>query len=212
MVFLAEHIDSIIQVFVGLLFTWTAFRRPNRLADRTRKIFRVCGPALIVIGGVLLFKPTASANWARQFTSDRVASAEFPGTVTPKESIDTMGGVTVKRTSFKYNVPGKDIALFLSSSALPENTRTMTDEQRVEATLAYLTSQGSRVVQQEKDPAGSIYRITLRQDDKKAGMQMALAYVGENVYRVVASWTDGQEDKALIDRFVKSFQISVKQP
>lgn len=211
MLFVARHIDSLIPLGLGIVFTWLAFRRNTALAALPRKIFRICGPALIVIGGLLLLKPDAAPSWHTQFTADRVASADFPGVATPKETTDTMGDITVKRTSFAYDVPGKDIALFLSSSALPASARTMTDAQRIESTLAYLTSQGSRVVQNETDATGSVHRLTLRQDDKKATMQMALAYVGDSVYRVVASWTDGQEDKPMTDRFVTSFRVSRAQ-
>ncbi len=206
--FFVQHIDSVIQLVLGAFVTWFAFRPSSKLGPRARKTLRVCGPALILIGGVLLLKPDPTPSWERQLTSDKIASAEFPGTPAPKETTDTVGAVTVTRTSFTYDVPGKDIALALSFSALPANTRGMTDAQRVEGTLAYLTAQGSKVIQNEKDPGGSIYRFTVRQDDKKVTVQMALAYVGDNVYRVVASWTDGQENKALTDRFVNSFRLS----
>jgi hypothetical protein len=208
-VLIVHHIDSIIQLVLGGFFTWLGFRRANKLGARTTKVFKVCGPALIAVGGVLLLlKPNADPAWQRQFTTDHVASAEFPGVATPKESTDTQGGVTVRRTSFTYDVPGKDIALFLSSSPLPEDARQLADAQRLEGTLAYLTSQGSRVVQNEQDSTGSVHLLTMRQDEKKATMQMALAYVGDSVYRAIASWTDGQEDRSLTDRFVNSFRVS----
>jgi hypothetical protein len=209
--FFVQHIDSVIQLLVGAFVTWFAFRRSSKLGARTRTILRVCGPALIVVAGVLLLKPDPAPTWERQLTTDKVASAEFPAVPSPKETTDTVGTVTVKRTSFTYDVPGKDIALALSYSALPENTRALTDAQRIEGTLAYLASQGSKVLHDEKGPTGSIHRITVRQDDKKVTVQMAIAYVGDNAYRVVASWTDGQEDKALTDRFVNSFRLSVAQ-
>ena len=207
--FLAHHIDSIIQLVLGVLVTWFAFRPSSKLGPRTRTLLKVCGPGLIVIGGVLLFKPDPAPSWERRLTTDDIASAEFPGAPASKETTDTLGAVTVKRTSFTYDVPGKDIALALSYSALPESTRALTDAQRIDSTLAFLTSQGSKILQNEKDPSGSIYRLTVRQDDKKATIQMAIAYVGNNAYRVVASWSDGQEDKALTDRFVNSFRVSV---
>jgi hypothetical protein len=205
--FIVQHIDSLIQIVAGAFCSWIAFRRSARPATRATKILRVCGPALIVIGSVLLFQPAPATVWQRQSTSDHVASAEFPGSPTPKESTDTMGTVTVKRTSFTYDVPGKDIALFLSSSAIPEAARAMTDAQRIEATLAYLVSQGSKVIQNETDASGRVHWLTVRQDATKNTMRMALAYVGGNVYRVVASWSDGQGDQALTDRFVSSFRI-----
>jgi len=205
--FVLQHIDSVIQLGLGVVFTFLGFRRTNPLTPRIRKVFRVCGPALLVISSLLLLKPDDAPTWHRQFTLDHVASAEFPGEVTPKESTDTMGDITVKRSSSTYDVPGKDIALFLSVSSLPEGARSMSDAQRIESTLTLLASQGGTVVQNQTDPTGPIHRLTIRQADKKATMQMALAYVGDNVYRVVASWTDGSEDKNTTDRFVQSFRV-----
>jgi len=206
--FFVEHIDSIIQLSLGVIITWMAFRPSNKQGARTTKIFRVCGPGLIVIGGLFLLKPNAAPDWQRQFTADKIASAEFPGLATPRESTETVAGISVKRTSFTYDVPGKDIALFLSYSAIPDHAKGLSDAQRIEGTLAFLAQQGSTVVKNEKDPTSSVYRLTIRQDAKKATVQMALAYVGDYVYRVVASWTDGQEDKRLTDRFVSSFRVS----
>src|SRR4051794_15373708 len=117
--FFVRHIDSILQVLIGIFITGMAFRRAADPTARSTKVLRFCGPALIVIGSILLLKPGAPASWQRQFTADKVASAEFPGAATAKESTDTLGTVTVKRTSFTYNVPDKDISLFLSYSALP---------------------------------------------------------------------------------------------
>jgi hypothetical protein len=56
--YVAEHIDSIIQVGLGVFFTWMGFRRSSQLSPRTIKIFRICGPGLIVIGSLLLLKPS----------------------------------------------------------------------------------------------------------------------------------------------------------
>lgn len=206
--FLVRHIDSLIQIFLGATFTWLAYGGTSRLSPRAVRILRFTGPMLIVTGGLLLMVPKESANWHREFTSDKVASAEFPGAVEATESTDTLGSVSVKRVSLTHNVPGKDISLFFSYSALPDAVRGMTEAQRIESTIAYLASQGSRVMQNEK-VAGTptIYRLTARQDTRKTTTQMALAYVDDKVYRVVASWTDGG-DQALTDRFVNSFRIS----
>jgi hypothetical protein len=69
--FLVHHIDSLIQILVGISITWLAFRRPNRLGVRTAKLFRYLGPALIVIGGVLLAEPAARPVGQRKFTPTR---------------------------------------------------------------------------------------------------------------------------------------------
>lgn len=205
--FVLQHIDALIQMLVGAAFTWLGFRRTGEL-DTKKKIFRVCGPLLVVIGAVLLLKqePSALPAWTRQFTADKIASAEFPGVPTAKESADTAGAITVKRTSLTYDVPGRDMALFLSFSPIPEEARAWTDAQRMDATLSYFASQGALLTQSERDPQTSIYRVTFRQ--QQATTRMAIAYVSGSVYRVVATWTDGSEDKALTDRFLGSFRVS----
>ncbi len=207
--FLVHHIDSVIQIVFGVFLAWSGFRANAPSAWRTT-VFRVGGPALIAIGGLLFLMPEFAPHWERAFTSDKVASVEFPGTPNAKESVDTMGGITVMRASLTFNVPGKDIALFLSSSLISPEAKGMTDDQKMEATLAFMATQGNQVLQNEKVAGTSpaVYRLTLRQEEKKATTQIALAYAGDTVYRAVASWTDSEADKALTDRFTGSFVIS----
>lgn len=59
--FLVHHIDSIIQVVLGLFFTWSGFRQSAPSSWRTT-VFRVGGPALIAVGGLLLFMSNAGAR------------------------------------------------------------------------------------------------------------------------------------------------------
>lgn len=209
---LVQHIDSVIQIVVGVFFTWAGFRSGRDRGARTTKIFRGCGPALVVIGGLLLLRPQAAVQWHEYVTADQVAMAEFPGAARAQEATDTIGEVSVKRTSFTYDVPGKDIALFLSYSPLPADARALTEAQRVEGTIDYFKSQGFTVSQGEKDSSGSIHRLSIRQAAKKTTIRMALAYVGDNVYRTVASYTDGSEDPPLVDRFMASFRVSGSRP
>jgi len=201
---LLQHIDSVIQIVLGAVCIWLGFGGV-RLGTRARMIFRVCGPALVVIGALLLVVRAAGPGWQIHRTADGVASAELPGTPRPQESVDTIGAITVKRTSLTHDVPGKDLSLFFSQSALPEPARAMTDAERLDATVAYFTAQGFSVVHRAQQ--GAIHRIALRHAGKKATVEMALAYVGDQVYRVVASYTDGSEDRALVDRFVGSFRV-----
>ncbi len=205
MPFLLQHVDSLIQIVLGAACTWLGFGGA-RLGPRARKVLRVCGPALVVIGALLLVVRVAEPrSWQLHQTADGVASAELPGASTPQESVDTLGAVTVKRTSLTYNVPGKDLSLFFSQSALPEQARAMSDAQRLEATLEHFASQGFSV--SHRAQSGAIHRLALRHAGKKATVEMALAYVGDQAYRVVASYTDGSEDRALVDRFVGSFRV-----
>ena len=207
--FIFQHIDSIIQVAAGIVATWIGFRHRND-PRKIMTLLKFCGPALIVIGVILLFRPVSTATWERAFTADNAVSAEFPGKPTMKESNDTLGGVTVRRTSLSYNVPGKEINLLLSSSLLPADRRGMTDDQKVDATLAYFLSQGNSLVQKEKikTAVATLYRFCLRQEDKKATIRIALVYSGGSVYRAVAAWIDADADASLTDRFIDSFRIA----
>lgn len=206
--FLVQHIDSIIQIVLGISFTWLGFRPAGRFPARSQRIFRICGPALIGLGALLLFRPHEGAHWQRQHTADNVASVEFPGAATAQETTDTYGKVTVKRTSLSYSAPGKDLSLFLSSSALTEDALALSEDQRLDSSLSLLSSQGSQVLQRETlSGSPAIHRVTLRSAGAKTTTRIALAYVGSSVYRVVASWADGSEDTALTDRFIGSFRI-----
>ena len=121
-----------------------------------------------------------SPLWQRQFTDDKIASAEFPGV--PR----SMDG---RRSVLGYTVPGKDVALFLSSSTLPDGER-------------------SALGENGKAPDDPGYRVTETREANNAIVQTAVAHVGDQVYRAVASWVDGQEDRSLTDRFVRSFKVS----
>jgi hypothetical protein len=205
----ASHVDSLIQVGLGVIFTWLGYRGgAGRLDPRARMAFRICGPALIVIGVLLAARPQAAARWETFATADQVARADFPGKAAAQESTDTLGAITVKRTSFTLQVPGKDLSLFLSDSALPAEAAGLGDAQLLESTLAYFTAQGFVVSPREKDASGRIHRMTMRQAAKKTTVRLAIAYAGGRVYRALASYADGSEDEALVSRFVASFRLS----
>jgi hypothetical protein len=53
--------------------------------------------------------------------------------------------------------------------------------------------------------------MSMRREEKKAMIQVALAYVGENLYRAMASWTDADADRALTDRFISSLAFLVQE-
>lgn len=208
----ASHIDSIVSLVLGVIFTWWGHRPSKSFGPRARKIFRVCGPATVAISALLLLKPRPTPTWSRQFTPDRRASAEFPGVATPEETTDTMGALRVTNRSLTHRVPDKDLFLILTCSALPDHARAMTDDQRIDATAAFMEQQGARILSRQTDPGGTIHRMEWRQDASKSTTQIALAYVADYACRVVATWTDGSEDRALTDRFVQSFRMEAPPP
>ncbi len=58
---LLQHIDSVIQIVLGAVCIWLGFGGV-RLGTRARMIFRVCGPALVVIGALLLVVRAAETH------------------------------------------------------------------------------------------------------------------------------------------------------
>lgn len=125
-----------------------------------------------------------SPHWQRQFTDDKIASAEFPGV---PMAMDGRG------SKLCYNVPGKDIGLCLSSSPLPDGERSV-------------------VIKNDNARNNPGYRLTETRDAlRNATVQTAAAYLGDKVYRAVAAWSDGQDDRSLTDRFVRSFKVSTER-
>jgi len=185
--FATHHIDSIIQILVGLALLGVVVRGRSRFGPRTALLLKVCGVGLVLVGGILLFRPREEARWAKHETTDGVASADFPCRPSRTETNDVSGELSVKRTSATCRVPGKDITLLLSFSALPEAARGMTEAQLVDGTVAQLGSQGLTLATRERDASGAVHRLRLRKESERVNVQVALAYVNGTAYRAVAS-------------------------
>ncbi len=54
MLFLAEYIDGIIQVCVGIYFIWYYRNRRHNLKPFYQKFFKYAGPLLVLIGSILI--------------------------------------------------------------------------------------------------------------------------------------------------------------
>lgn len=141
--FVVQHIDALITTAGGIFACFYGFRSTRTTTptqQRATKILRVCGP-LVVLFGILRFfiDQPAAPTWQRHMTSDGFASAEFPATPKATEQTDTINGVSAHRTSLTYDVPYKDISLFLSFSPMPPNEPNVPDTERIAATKAYFT-------------------------------------------------------------------------
>jgi hypothetical protein len=196
-------IDALLMMGFGVFFTFLSFRKMGPFA-KAAKLFRICGPALVVIGAVLVFAQTP-AKWARQSTDDGFASAEFPGRPTRKEAVDTAGGVSLARVSYSYTLPGRDVTLVLSRSPLVGSD--LTDEQRIEGAIAFFAQQGFEVTERQRAQCGDVqgYALKLHQKEKGATVLIRFAMAHANVYRVLVSFTSG--NGAEIGRFMESFAV-----
>jgi hypothetical protein len=142
-------------------------------------------------------------------TSDGFASAEFPAAPKATEQTDTINGVSAHRTSLSYDVPSKDISLFLSFSPMPANEPNVPDTERIAATKAYFTQQGFSVVHEGPVPLGAAsgFALDLQRDAGKIRMWTRIAYVAGKVYRVVISSTGAHHDDPIIPHYLESFRI-----
>jgi hypothetical protein len=202
---IAAHIDALLMIVFGAFFTLLSFRTPIAFA-KGAKIFRICGPALIVIGALLVFT-RPSPTWARHDTDDGIASAEFPGVPTRQDSVDSVGGVSLPRVSYTYNVPGQRISLVLSRSPIvgPDAT----DDQRIDAAVAYFEQQGFDIADRQRvqcgDVQGHLLKLRHRQENDVAVVRVVMTQ--SNVYRALATFKSASETEEGIKRFIESFRV-----
>ena len=211
--FFVQHIDALITTAGGIFACFYGFRSARTTAStqqRAAKILRVCGPLVVLFGIVRFFtdQPAAPA-WQRHMTSDGFASAEFPAPPKAAEQTDTINGVSAHRTSLTYDVPCKDISLFLSFSPMPPNEPDVSDTERIAATKAYFTQQGFSVVHESAAPLGAAsgFALDLERDAGKIRLWTRIAYVAGRVYRVVVSSTGSHHDDPIIPHYLESFRI-----
>ena len=213
--FVVQHIDALITTAGGIFACFYGFRSarattPTPTQQRATKILRICGP-LVVLFGILRFftDQPAAPNWQRHLTSDSFASAEFPATPQAKQQTDTINGVSAQRTSLNYDVPFKDISLFLSFSPMPPDEPNVPDTERIAAVKAYFTQQGFSVVRESPVQLGasSGFALDLQRDAGKVRMWTRIAYVARRVYRVVVSSTGSHHDDPIIPHYLDSFRI-----
>ena len=211
--FIVQHIDALITTAGGIfasLYGFRSARATTPTQQRAKKILRICGP-LVILFGILRFftDQPAAPTWQRHLTSDGVASAEFPATPQAKQQTDTINGVSAERTSLNYDVPFKDISLFLSFSPMPPNEPNVPDAERIAAVKAYFTQQGFSVVRESPVQLGvaSGFALDLQRDAGKVRMWTRIAYVAGRVYRVVISSTGSHHDDPIIPHYLDSFRI-----
>ncbi len=214
--FLAQHIDALISGSAGLLVSFYGYRPtpPSRVPTpnqhRATRIFRICGPLLLLFGLFSFFVgSTDLPSWSRRSTSDGLASAEFPGSPEAKEQTDTQNGVSVSRKSLVYNMPQKDIALFLSFSPIPPGGPNLPDTERFAGMKANFLQQGYTILRESPLGLGESTGIALdvQRDSGKVRVWTRIVIVSGRAYRVVASSAGSHHDDPVIDHFLDSFRI-----
>jgi hypothetical protein len=208
--FVVQHIDALITTIFGMIATAYGFSMRMPGQQKTAKILRVCGPLVIVFGLLrFLIDQPAAADWQRHTTIDGVASAEFPAPPTAKQQTDTMNGVSSERTSLTYNVPLKDISLFLSFSPLATDEPSMPESERIATMKAFFVQQGFSVVHESPVQLGVApgFALDLERDAGKVRMWIRVAFAAGKVYRVVVSSPGLHHDDPIIPHFLDSFRI-----
>jgi len=214
--FIVQHIDALISTAGGLLACFYGYRAPRAASvptpaqQRATKILRICGPLVVLFGLVrFITDQPAAPTWQRHSTGDGFASAEFPATPQAKQQTDTLNGISVQRTSLTYNVPFKEISLFLSFSPMPPGEPNALDAERFAALKTYFTQQGFSIVRESPTQLGAAsgFALDLQRDGGKIRMWMRIAYVAGRVYRVVVSSTGLHHDDTIISHYLESFRI-----
>ena len=211
--FIVQHIDALITIAGGIFACIYGFR-PARsaapLQQRATRILRICGPPVVLFGILRFFiDQPAALTWQRHLTSDGFASAEFPAIPQAKQQMDTANGVSVVRTSLNYNVPFKDISMYLSFSSMPPNESSIPDTERIAAMKGFFTQQGFSVVRDSSVQLGVVsgFALDLQGDGGKTRMWTRIAFVAGKVYRMVISSTGSHHDDPLINHCLESFRI-----
>ena len=208
--FIVQHVDALITTVVGVIACFYGFRATRIAPSKATKVLCVCGPIVVLFGIFRLFIDQYQAPvWQRQRTSDGFASAEFPAIPQAKQQTDTVNGVSAQRTTLTYDVPNKDIALFLSFSPLPPNEPDAPDIDRIAAVKASFAQQGFSLVDESPVHLGAVsgFSLDFQRDGGKVRMWTRLAYVAGKVYRVVAASTGSHHDDPLISHYMESFRI-----
>ncbi|MBA4031847.1 MAG: hypothetical protein C0478_13280 [Planctomyces sp.] len=120
-----------------------------------------------------------------------------------------MNGVSAPRTSLVYNVPNKNISLFLSFSPLTPNDADIPIEDRVSVIKEHFTQLGFTIVDESpvEISGSSGFALELHTGDGKAHVWLRMAHIHGNVYRVVASSGGLHHADPIIPHFLESFRI-----
>lgn len=165
----------------------------------------------MILFGILRFfvDQPAVTNWQRHMTSDGFASAEFPTTPQAKQQTDRANGVSVERTSLNYDVPFKDISIFLSFSPISPNQPNASDSERIAAMKTYFIQQGFSVVRDSTVQLGIArgFALEFHGDGGKTRTWMRVSFVAGKAYRMVISSSGAHHDDPIITHCLESFRI-----
>lgn len=208
--FIVHHIDSLVMTAAGFFAWWFSYRVPA--GQRARKLLRIGGPVLTVLGIVFFFTERPPApTWVRYNTNDGMASAEFPGKPEGRQGAASVNDISVQSTTLAYDVPHTDIALRLSFSPVPTGQPDLTDAERLAATKAFFTQQGFSVVDESLMQLGTASGFSIEMErGGKERVWMRVACEAGKVYRVVASSSGSRRYDEFVKHFIESFRIEGK--
>lgn len=202
MSFVIQHIDSIIMILIGGGLAATA-KAPTGTA---RTVTAVVGPALIVIGFLLLLVEGAPRI---QLTDDGAAEAMFPGP--PKRSTinNPVGDRAYRIVSYSYDVPGRDTTLLLSRSPVPEGNESTSDDDGVGGVISYFQQQGFELEQQRSLSIGSAsgHELVFNTPSGKHRSVVRFAIASGQIYRAIGTTATNGGDHQMVQNFIESFRV-----
>ncbi len=219
-------VGAAITFMAGLFATLLGFRLLGRLPapdplqeqrmDRSRRLFRVFGPALMVFAVALLFlePPAQPREWQTVTTSDGVCSVEMPGKPAENEG-PILKGLPREREHRLVQDHG-EVQYNLAHADIAESYRDLPPEKLLQVvgetwlTAARQMGETQRVSERKLSEKGEPGKEIVVDIDSQR-MQQKWFVVNKRLYRAIVSTP--RDDPHLQDarRFLESFHIVKKR-
>jgi hypothetical protein len=165
---------------------------------------------MIVAGSLLMLTAVGPSGAVLQKTDDGVASASFPGAPERRflSASETPDGA--ERETYDYKPPGRDLNYKLSRSPITGPAVEWSDDERVDAMIAYFESQKVAVSGRTSIKAGEItgHAFSFTSPDGSATSSIRVAFAGGQAYRVIATAGKNESAPAEFEQFLSSFRVT----
>ena len=209
MTFVVAHIDALITVMIGFALLVSG-RRVYHQNPQSSVYLQRAAIVLIAIGALLMMTTRSSTpKPVVQATDNGVATASFPGQ--PKRTLlsasETPDGAD--RETYDFRPPGHDLSYKLSRSSMTGDLLGMSDSERIEGLVAHFQSQKyviSNHATVEKNGV-RIHSFQFAMPGVQAVSTIRIAFVGDQIYRVIASSGNGESAESEFETFLASFNV-----
>lgn len=197
---IGAYLDSLIQISIGIVLTYLGFFSSKLKNDKLGKIFRVCGPLLMIIACFLMLSKF-STSWERVYTDDGIASAEFYG---KPERIEKSN----RRVDYTFTDNDEHISLILTSSSVTDPF--LSKENLVDSVVDAM-SENDFVFSSKNDVicgAAEGYFIKFYHQSNPVAVLTHTTIHNNVIYSVIVSCIRNEEAREEVQKFHSSFQVA----